>query len=143
MKTPKPPKPHPCDVLEQVKWIIQYEKTTWYVAYLKTDWWAFVRRRCMARAWNACERCQCRPARQVHHLTYERLGAERLDDVIAVCPQCHAEMHNTPRPADEYGRYGWQGMPEILYRVLSRSMKNAKALPAPIKQKRRNAAKVH
>lgn len=29
----------------------------------------------------------------LHHLTYERLGAERLDDLTPLCPNCHAMVH--------------------------------------------------
>ena len=119
MKTqpPKPPKPHPCDVWEQVEWIRQNHKTTWYIAYMRTDWWQFVRRRCMERAANACERCHDRTAREVHHLTYGRLGDELPEDVIAVCRQCHAELHGRVPPFSDT-RGGWKGMPEVLDKVL-------------------------
>lgn len=34
---------------------------------------------------------------QVHHLTYERLGAELDDDLVAACEQCHRTMHGLER----------------------------------------------
>jgi len=30
---------------------------------------------------------------QVHHLTYARMGNEHPDDLIALCPGCHAKRH--------------------------------------------------
>ena len=32
-------------------------------------------------------------ATDVHHLTYERLGKERLDDLQALCRKCHEQKH--------------------------------------------------
>jgi hypothetical protein len=31
---------------------------------------------------------------QIHHVTYERLGEEDLEDVICLCPWCHGELHD-------------------------------------------------
>lgn len=30
---------------------------------------------------------------EVHHLTYERMGAELLEDVVSLCQACHASRH--------------------------------------------------
>jgi 5-methylcytosine-specific restriction endonuclease McrA len=30
---------------------------------------------------------------EVHHLTYERLGEERLTDLVALCRSCHEREH--------------------------------------------------
>ncbi len=35
---------------------------------------------------------------EVHHLTYERLGAEWDDDLIVLCPACHRGQHGIPEP---------------------------------------------
>ena len=46
---------------------------------------------------DACsEKCECeggctREATQVHHLHYDSLGNESLDDLQALCPKCHME----------------------------------------------------
>lgn len=49
------------------------------------------------RSAGKCERCRKRRARHMHHLTYERKGWERLQDVLHVCPQCHQKEHGTGR----------------------------------------------
>ena len=36
-----------------------------------------------------CERCDAAPVRATHHLTYERVGREDLDDLLGVCSDCH------------------------------------------------------
>ena len=44
-----------------------------------------------------CENDGCtNEATQVHHLTYERIGKERLDDLQALCRKCH-EQKSTVR----------------------------------------------
>lgn len=57
----------------------------------------------LERANKRCERCGIRAgpdsvALEVNHKTYERLGNERLDDLEALCPNCHAEFHHKPVP---------------------------------------------
>lgn len=56
----------------------------------------------MERADNRCEQCG-RPASHVHHLTYIRKFNERLDDLKALCEECHEGIHrpaNTTRPVE-------------------------------------------
>jgi hypothetical protein len=59
-----------------------------YMAYLKSPEWATKRMAALARAGGNCERCAA-PAREVHHRTYERVGAERPEDLQALCAPCH------------------------------------------------------
>ena len=41
-----------------------------------------------------CENGGCtNEAKEVHHLTYERLGKEWLDDLQALCRKCHEQKH--------------------------------------------------
>ena len=51
--------------------------------------WALKRQAVRQRSGNRCERCKRRKMQSVHHLTYERLGNERLEDLLAVCNPCH------------------------------------------------------
>ena len=48
------------------------------------------------RVWialGACENCrQVKPWYYLHHMTYERLGRERITDVRIICDDCHPEM---------------------------------------------------
>lgn len=38
-----------------------------------------------------------RPGFELHHRTYKNLGAERLMDLVLMCPGCHAEVHRLSR----------------------------------------------
>lgn len=63
-----------------------------YRDYLKTDWWGWKRDKAIRRAHGDCELCQERAAKDVHHVTYERLGCERPDDLVALCRRCHEHV---------------------------------------------------
>lgn len=65
-----------------------------YSAYLESDEWKERARRIMARARGLCEQCKRRRAVHVHHLTYERAGDEKDDDLQAVCFKCHDAAHD-------------------------------------------------
>ncbi len=45
-----------------------------------------------SRSW-VCFACGEKEQLHLHHLTYERLGSERLDDLIPLCQPCHAAAH--------------------------------------------------
>lgn len=69
-----------------------------YKKYLASEKWRLrVRRAALLDAGGKCERCG-RRAEHVHHLTYERLGAERPEDTQALCARCHMEAHGKDWP---------------------------------------------
>lgn len=66
----------------------------WYAAYLACPEWHVRRAAVLERDGGRCRVEGCdRPATQVHHLTYERVGYELLDDLAAVCDECHRKIH--------------------------------------------------
>jgi hypothetical protein len=64
-----------------------------YAEYLKTTHWQRVRALALEAAAHACELCSATESLEVHHRTYERLGFERPNDVIALCADCHRDHH--------------------------------------------------
>lgn len=67
-----------------------------YTAYLSSEEWASKRRLVLARCRGLCEACGAMVEEaevEVHHLTYERVGEELLDDLIGLCPGCHRRAH--------------------------------------------------
>lgn len=42
---------------------------------------------------NKCELCSSEKFLQVHHLTYERLGKELMEDLQVLCADCHMKVH--------------------------------------------------
>lgn len=72
-----------------------------YAAYLRSNHWERVRRdwRISGRP-KRCEVCGDREY-QLHHRTYERLGAELLSDLQALCERCHSLHHQLEREGHE------------------------------------------
>jgi len=88
-----------------------------YEEYLASDWWRSRRDTALKRALYRCQAPDCRldylrsltdwelrveederlPPHayrlEVHHLTYANLGREEPDDLIVLCPACHAAEH--------------------------------------------------
>ena len=71
----------------------QCERRAQYNRYLNSLEWAGMRDIILARASGICEVCGKNKAAHVHHLTYERFGAERPEDLQAVCIPCHSAIH--------------------------------------------------
>jgi hypothetical protein len=67
-----------------------------YGDYLKSSCWARTKRR--FRASQMPQECICGDDEvHLHHMTYERLGAESLSDLIALCRRCHEMVHELER----------------------------------------------
>lgn len=70
----------------------EYEEPGEYEIYLASRKWADMRHMKLMAAGFVCERCGISNHSvdlQVHHLTYERLGRERMTDLQVLCPECH------------------------------------------------------
>jgi 5-methylcytosine-specific restriction endonuclease McrA len=84
-------------------WLIRplLDRRFWYREfYLRSRHWRAIRREKLEKAGYRCERCRLplfvkeeRLVMDVHHLTYERLFHERLDDLQVLCRHCHNEVH--------------------------------------------------
>lgn len=83
-----------------------YRQCPWeyseYAHYLRSSHWRRVRDRTRQRAGYACEACGSTDQLQVHHLTYERLGAEHDSDLQLLCQTCHQEAHDEWDPFARY-----------------------------------------
>ena len=64
-----------------------------YAEYLNSNHWKQLRKAVIKRSNDLCERCNKRGLDHVHHLTYERKGCERLEDLLGVCHGCHEYIH--------------------------------------------------
>ena len=65
-----------------------------YKEYLQTRHWLNVRLRHEAKAGSKkCWVCGSNKRIQYHHNTYERLGSERLSDIVPLCYMCHEKSH--------------------------------------------------
>ena len=81
----EPPKPAPPPTADPA-----------YRRYLNSQAWAARRAEILARADGECEECGATllPGEaEVHHLSYERVGRELPEDLVALCPGCHRRAH--------------------------------------------------
>lgn len=66
-----------------------------YKSYLESPYWETFRDRTRQPVCFCCQKIH--PKLHVHHITYERLGAEHDTDVITVCHGCHLDAHAVAR----------------------------------------------
>jgi hypothetical protein len=67
-----------------------------YRDYIASPHWKQIRAR--YRASDLPQECICGEQDvHLHHMTYERVGAERLTDLTPLCPRCHALIHELER----------------------------------------------
>jgi 5-methylcytosine-specific restriction endonuclease McrA len=67
-----------------------------YNEYMKSPAWDKKRRARLKKDNYTCQDCDAKDKPlDVHHITYERLGRERMSDLISVCRNCHEERHRT------------------------------------------------
>lgn len=64
-----------------------------YAAYLNSPEWKQKRLEALRRANYRCEACPETESLEVHHLTYDRLGFERPQDLRVLCNPCHSQEH--------------------------------------------------
>lgn len=77
-----------------------------YIAYIQSKEWFELRRARLELDIFTCFVCGLSPddcCLQAHHLTYERVGNELMEDLVTLCVRCHAEIHNRPS-------YDWESL---------------------------------
>lgn len=62
-------------------------------AYIRTAWWCRRRRKYYQGHRRVCAVCRGVTRIQLHHLTYERMYAERDSDLIPLCRKHHKLAH--------------------------------------------------
>lgn len=91
--------------------VIWGQKMT-YQQYLHTPHWRAKRRAALEAAGYECAVCCRKEELQVHHRTYERLGDERIRDLIVFCRGCHAlvgrHLGRKGQPARKWTADDWR-----------------------------------
>lgn len=67
-----------------------------YTNYLQTIRWKEIRKFIYAREKGCCANCGSPFNLVVHHLTYDRLGSEDMNDLVLLCKTCHCKLHIIP-----------------------------------------------
>ncbi len=65
-----------------------------YERYLESKWWKQRQATAILQANGQCDKCATTERLRVHHLTYERLGAELDGDLRVLCETCHRIEHS-------------------------------------------------
>lgn len=69
-----------------------------YDHYLRSPEWQALRVRHADEFGDSCGLCEVDEGiRQLHHMTYERVGQERLTDLVRLCANCHQMVHALER----------------------------------------------
>ncbi|MCK9328065.1 MAG: hypothetical protein M0P69_21395 [Bacteroidales bacterium] len=66
-----------------------------YQSYLSSSWWKDRREKALDLAKHRCQLCNSPEDLQVHHRTYERIGAELPEDLTVLCKPCHYWFHKS------------------------------------------------
>ena len=64
-----------------------------YYEYIKSPEWKAKARQRWILDRGQCAFCHTGKNLQCHHITYENLGSEPMDDLVTLCEKCHAEVH--------------------------------------------------
>lgn len=78
-----------------------------YHRYMASREWALKKRAVRERSGGDCERCEHRKMAQVHHLSYQHLGNEPLEDLLGVCKWCH-EYESAKRDVDPVDTFDYE-----------------------------------
>jgi len=76
--------------------IIDFKNSKYYKyrEYLLAPEWREKRKLVFQRENGICQACKGQPAEEVHHLTYDNLFNEPLEDLQALCGKCHDKVHD-------------------------------------------------
>lgn len=81
-------------------------KMTPYERYLQSEEWEVLRQKVFDRDRRRCRRCGERKSLHCHHLHYENLYDEPLEDLVTMCKDCHKEVHKFPELHPDWIQYG-------------------------------------
>ena len=68
-----------------------------YMRYIKSSAWHNKAKKRRELDGDRCQVCG-KPAEEVHHLTYERIGHEDMNDIVSLCRQCHQKAEEIYDP---------------------------------------------
>lgn len=64
-----------------------------FYQYIKTQAWEEMRQKVFRRDGFQCVVCKEAKNLNVHHITYDNLGAEKESDLVTLCRDCHKKVH--------------------------------------------------
>lgn len=64
-----------------------------YDEYIHSEAWSKKRQERLRIDGFKCQRCGATEKLEVHHVTYNTLGNENMNDLITLCELCHTKIH--------------------------------------------------
>lgn len=64
-----------------------------YKDYLRSEKWQEKRKERLLQDGYRCQLCGTGKNLEVHHVTYERIGNEKISDLVTLCNNCHQFVH--------------------------------------------------
>jgi len=61
--------------------------------YLASPKWQQLKMQVKLRDSFHCKKCNAKHSLEVHHITYQNLGDEPLEDLVTLCRTCHGKLH--------------------------------------------------
>lgn len=80
-----------------------------YTNYCRSLKWKQLKFKILKRDCFQCVICKSKKDLRLHHLTYERVGNENLEDLQTLCKDCHDREKHSLIPFIEKIREGWNG----------------------------------
>jgi 5-methylcytosine-specific restriction endonuclease McrA len=72
---------------------VSSERQKEYAKYIRSEGWKQRRDKFRTMWGNECACCQSKENLNVHHINYDNLGNEKLEDVVLLCKGCHIKAH--------------------------------------------------
>lgn len=108
-----------------------------YEQYLASVSWADKRDERLRLSRGMCESCGANRKIQVHHLTYERIFKEEMDDLMCLCEQCHNELEKLIHE----GAVSRHGEPNALRRDSIVALRTLRVVRRTLKKQRKLKAR--
>lgn len=64
-----------------------------YAEYLQSDLWKQKKATALSFIGNCCKICRSKKSINVHHISYDRIGKELIEDLSILCRSCHKMVH--------------------------------------------------
>ena len=99
-----------------------------YNIYIHSDAWKQKRQQRLDLDNHTCQMCGATDKLEVHHITYDTLGFERMEDLITLCEKCHTKVHSAQSYAwcFKHHRYPNKGIEIWVKSKEKRRKKNAR-----------------
>lgn len=77
---------------EAARFLLSKPEALLYKQYLRSPQWDVKRAAAIKADGGRCRKCGKAGKLEVHHISYIRMGQERPEDLMALCPDCHRVM---------------------------------------------------